>query len=285
MPPAARLTFPSVLRTPSISITTSAPPQRFRVQGWDPVLIISQIVALQALHYLFLSLVLPPILSVFCTTPSLDYEGGSTSIALAMDWRAFTGRTVSGLPARNYLDAGLASLHAANATLPDGLDQQGLSRGVVRLAQKDAMRGWAVAFGWIVASMADVFSLYHIVRRPTHILDFSLTLVFVHLILTIYYSSSFPTSIFFWLVVAGSSVAQIVIAEQLCVRREMRDGFTLNDMTPYLGGPTSHGANGSTHSPPGGEEGHEMSPVQDREGGKNGGGEGYSRIPASESLA
>lgn len=180
MPPAARLTFPSVLRTPSISITTSAPPQRFRVQGWDPVLIISQvrplfscrernrnflthtrsaprlqIVALQALHYLFLSLVLPPILSVFCTTPSLDYEGGSTSIALAMDWRAFTGRTVSGLPARTYLDAGLTSLHAANATLPDGLDQQGLSRGVVRLVQKDAMRGWAVAFGWIVASMAE----------------------------------------------------------------------------------------------------------------------------------
>lgn len=134
-----------------------------------------------------------------------------------------------------------------------------------------------------------VFSLYHIVRRPTHILDFSLTLVFVHLILTIYYSSSFPTSIFFWLVVAGSSVAQIVIAEQLCVRREMRDGFTLNDMTPYLGGPTSHGGgNGSTHSPPGGEEGgHEMSPMHDREvgTGKNGGGEGYSRIPGSESLA
>ena len=130
--------------------------------------------------------------------------------------------------------------------------------------------------------------MYHIVRRPTHILDFSLTLVFVHLILTIYYSSSFPTSIFFWLVVAGSSVAQIVIAEQLCVRREMRDGFTLNDMTPYLGGPTSHSANGSTNSPPGGEEGHEMSPMHDREGGtgKNGGGgEGYSRIPASESLA
>lgn len=128
--------------------------------------------------------------------------------------------------------------------------------------------------------------MYHIVRRPTHILDFSLTLVFVHLILTIYYSSSFPTSIFFWLVVAGSSVAQIVIAEQLCVRREMRDGFTLNDMTPYLGGPTSHaGGNGSTNPPPGGEEGHEMSPMQDREGGKNGGGEGYSRIPASETLA
>lgn len=182
MPPAARLTFPSVLRTPSISITTSAPPQRFRVQGWDPVLIVSQvrtvssslspealahlcspahalrrpqIVALQALHYLFLSLVLPPLLSVFCTAPSLDYEGGSTSIALAMDWRAFTGRTVSGLPAMGHLDAGLASLHAANATLPDGLDQQGLARGVVRLVPKDAMRGWAVAFGWILASMAE----------------------------------------------------------------------------------------------------------------------------------
>ncbi|GAA5867995.1 hypothetical protein JCM3774_001560 [Rhodotorula dairenensis] len=288
MPPAARLTFPSVLRTPSISITTSAPPQRFRVQGWDPVLIVSQIVALQALHYLFLSLVLPPLLSVFCTAPSLDYEGGSTSIALAMDWRAFTGRTVSGLPASRYLEPGLASLHAANATLPDGLDQQGLTRGVVRLVQKDAMRGWAVAFGWILASMADVVSLYHIVRRPTHILDFSLTLVFVHLILTIYYSASFPTSLFFWLVVAASSVAQIVLAEQLCVRREMRDGFTLNDMTPYLGGgggPAHHNTTtvgGGNHSPSLGE-GHEMSPVGN--GGSKSGTDGYSRIPASESLA
>lgn len=122
--------------------------------------------------------------------------------------------------------------------------------------------------------MHSILSLYHIVRRPTHILDFSLTLVFIHLILTIYYSSSFPTSFFFWFIVAGSSVAQIVLAEQLCVKREMRDGFTMNDVvTPFIG---------ATPMPM--SDGHELSPVRDRDGGKNGGGD-YSRVPASESLA
>lgn len=111
--------------------------------------------AIQALHYVFLALALPPILSILCPASSLDYEGGSTSIALAMDWRAFTGRTVSGLPARKYADAGLASLHAANASLPDGLSQEGVVRGLVRLVPRNSMRGWAVALGWVIASMGE----------------------------------------------------------------------------------------------------------------------------------
>lgn len=129
-------------------------------------------------------------------------------------------------------------------------------------------------------SPRSIFSLYHLVRRPTHILDFSLTLVFVHLILTIYYSSSFPTSIFFWLVVALSSVVQIVLAEQLCVRREMRDGFSANDMTPYVGAnpfaspvPDSDFELGSVH------------PREGKNGAGGGGGEGYLRVPGSETLA
>ncbi|KAJ8293762.1 Protein SYS1 [Rhodotorula toruloides] len=245
MPPAARLNFPASLRSPSMTVATTAAPQRFRVQGWDPVLIVSQIVSLQALHYLVLSLVLPALLTIFSSSDLLQYEGGGTSIALAMDWRAFTGSTVSGLAASRRLGTGLVSLDAARdaaagwtgaAAAAGKLDAASLSHGVVRVLEYDALRGWAVALGWVIASMSDIFFLYHIVRRPTHILDFSLTLIFVHLILTIYYSSSFPTSFFFWFVVGASSVAQIVLAEQLCVKREMRDGFSLGDVTPHLGG-------------------------------------------------
>ena len=60
------------------------------------------------------------------------------------------------------------------------------------------------------------------------ILDFSLTLLFNHLVLTTYYSASIPTSIFFWLVMAGGAALKITVAEQLCIKREMNEGLSVN---------------------------------------------------------
>jgi hypothetical protein len=57
--------------------------------------------------------------------------------------------------------------------------------------------------------------LYYLVRRPTYILDFSLTLTFVHLIFTTYIAKSFPTSLFFWIVQALGAVTMVSIAEQV----------------------------------------------------------------------
>ncbi len=57
------------------------------------------------------------------------------------------------------------------------------------------------------------------------ILDFSLTLIFIHFILATYYSGSLPLSFFFWIVMAASAVIMIIFAEQLCVKREMREGL------------------------------------------------------------
>ncbi|GAA5920295.1 hypothetical protein JCM1841_003031 [Sporobolomyces salmonicolor] len=232
MPPAARLSLPS-RRPPSFSLA----PAQFRVQGWDPVLIISQIVAFQALHYLALALVLPVFLSLFASPDLLAYEGGPSSLALVMDWRAFTGRTVSSIPATRTLQPGLAGLAAATGGVAAEakVDAAELARGVVRVMEWDSARGWAVALGWVSASMIDISYLYYLIRRPTHILDFSLTLVFNHLILTTYYAHAFPTAFFFWFVLATSTIAQIVLAEQLCVKREMRDGFSVADMTPQIG--------------------------------------------------
>ncbi|GAA5839361.1 hypothetical protein JCM9279_005917 [Rhodotorula babjevae] len=276
MPPAARLSFPAVhvgTRTPSMSVTTNAAPQRFRVQGWDPVLILSQIISLQALHYLVLSLVLPALLSILSNRDLLQYEGGATSISMAMNWRSFTGATASGVGASRQLVPGLTSLASAEAGAAVAkLDAAELARGVVRVVGRDAFRGWAVALGWLAASMADIVFLYHIVRRPTHILDFSLTLLFNHLILTTYYSSAFPSSLFFWFVVGSSAVAQIVLAEQLCVQREMRDGFSVADMTPRIGGPGDM----TPHIPD-----LELGAVS---GSGKGGGGGYERVRADERV-
>ncbi|KAM0791769.1 hypothetical protein ACM66B_004033 [Microbotryomycetes sp. NB124-2] len=231
MPPAARLSLPYAKRTPSISIA----PARFRIQGWDPILIISQIVSLQALHYLTLALVMPLIVSAFANPTLVAEEGGASSVSIVMDWREFTGRSTASLAARRHLSPGLVGLatlttgKGPGGTGPDGqLTSRDIINGLVRVIESDPGRGWATAMGWSLGSMINVLWLYHLVRRPTHILDFSLTLVFNHLILTTYYASSFPTSFFFWFVLSASTVAQIVIAEQLCVRRELRDGFTID---------------------------------------------------------
>jgi hypothetical protein len=70
-----------------------------------------------------------------------------------------------------------------------------------------------------------IYYLYTLIRRPRLILDFALTLVFNHLVLTTYYSASIPTSLFFWLVMIAGSAVMIILAEQLCVKREMAEGL------------------------------------------------------------
>ncbi len=63
------------------------------------------------------------------------------------------------------------------------------------------------------------------------ILDFSLTLVFIHLVLTTYYSSALPVSWFFWAVMILCTGPMVVVAEQLCVKREMTEGLTVMPTT------------------------------------------------------
>ena len=66
-----------------------------------------------------------------------------------------------------------------------------------------------------------------LIRRPRLILDFSLTLLFNHFVLTTYYSASIPTSLFFWAVMCIGTAGTVVFAEQLCVKREMNEGLVV----------------------------------------------------------
>lgn len=70
-----------------------------------------------------------------------------------------------------------------------------------------------------------VYYLYTFVKRPRLILDFVLTLLFNHIVLTTYYSAALPSSIFFWLIMALVAGIMVIFGEQLCVRREMREGL------------------------------------------------------------
>ena len=123
----------------------------------------------------------------------------------------------------------------------------------------DSMRGWILAACWLLASTAEyvltrtypvvrpqahrsllpllssVYYLYHLVRRPRLILDFTLTLLFNHLVLTTYYSAVLPTSLFFWAVVLGSSLLTLLLAEHMCVKREMTEGLVIASNNPDPG--------------------------------------------------
>ncbi|TFK48491.1 hypothetical protein OE88DRAFT_532351 [Heliocybe sulcata] len=187
---------------------------------WDPVLIISQIVAMQTLHYLMLSLITPPLLAFFAEADSLEFEGGAANVAgMIMDWRQMTGR-----PTARADTWGLGSWSGGRKLSDTSNSSLGTLEGGWRT---DPVRGWVIAFCWIIASSGDVYWLSAIVRRPRLILDFSLTLIFNHLVLTTYYAASLPSSVFFWLMMIACSALMVIAGEQVCVRREMREGLSV----------------------------------------------------------
>ncbi|CDO69711.1 hypothetical protein BN946_scf184851.g99 [Trametes cinnabarina] len=184
--------------------------------GWDPVLIVAQ-----TLHYVTLSVLIPPLLVMFAEPGSLEYEGGAANVGMIMDWREMAGRpTIRAIP-------GGGPWKSLNSVWSGG-KQVGLAPALqTDLRQIDPVRCWIIAICWVAASAADVYYLYALVRRPRLILDFSLTLLFNHLVLTTYYAAAIPTSIFFWIVMAVSTGLTVTSAEQLCVKREMSEGLVV----------------------------------------------------------
>ncbi|KAG6889759.1 hypothetical protein C0995_014686 [Termitomyces sp. Mi166 len=189
-------------------------PKRNTNTNWDPILLISQ-----TLHYLTLSVLVPPLLAIFAEPTSITYEGGAANIGMIMDWREMAGRpTVRGIHGAR---GGYSWAWSGGKKIGYGLQEDGWDGRV------DPMRGWIIALCWLVACSADIFYLYTLVRRPRLILDFTLTLLLNHLVLTSYYSASIPTSGFFWLIMIAGSILTVTIAEQLCVKREMSEGLSV----------------------------------------------------------
>lgn len=106
------------------------------------------------------------------------------------------------------------------------LDHRGLLGGCLR-RRVSALKLQDQARHDRILHSSSIFFIYHLIRRPRMILDFVLTLMFNHLVLTTYYSKSLPMSWFFWLVMAVCAAAMVLVAEQLCVKREMAEGLVV----------------------------------------------------------
>ena len=56
-----------------------------------------------------------------------------------------------------------------------------------------------------VLTTASIYYILFLVRRPRLVLDFALTLLFNHILLTTYYAASIPSSLFYWGVVGAGA--------------------------------------------------------------------------------
>ncbi|WFD20920.1 hypothetical protein MCAP1_003175 [Malassezia caprae] len=98
------------------------------LHGWDPLRILAQITALQAIHYILLAAFVPPLLSIFTEPAALRFEGGPAQVGMIIDWRElasqptwdwdtltqlvnmYTGWTVKGQDAPEWTDAEQAAV-------------------------------------------------------------------------------------------------------------------------------------------------------------------------------
>lgn len=61
---------------------------------------------MQTLHYLTLSILVPPLLTIFAEPDALVFEGGATNVGMIMDWREMAGRpTIRGMQGEHRWDA------------------------------------------------------------------------------------------------------------------------------------------------------------------------------------
>ncbi|KAH0619099.1 hypothetical protein JD844_018765 [Phrynosoma platyrhinos] len=156
---------------------------QFRSYVWDPALILSQIVLMQAVYYSSLGLWLALVDSLVQNSPSLDqifsYEVGHSSLG----WES------------------------------EILTVLGFSTSPGRLAM----------MAFILNALTCAIGLLYFIRRGKQCLDFTVTVHFFHLLGCWIYNTHFPTALTWWLVHTVCTALMAVIGEYLCMRTELKE--------------------------------------------------------------
>ena len=167
-------------------VTFNVPPQDVRLgsgsahipgeRSWlttlSPPLLLThiKIVSIQTIHYIALSVFIPPLLSLFAEQSSLNYEGGAANVGTApclglsrtgsdseylgftgmvMDWREMAGRpTFQGWDREDRWDGYGGSWSGDRELDHKGANDQQWS-GI------DPVRGWIIALCWLMASCVE----------------------------------------------------------------------------------------------------------------------------------
>ena len=132
-----------------------------------------QIISFQSLHYLALSLLLPPLLATFTSPALLTYSGGPSTVSHIMDWREMAARpTVSSAHFHGLLGSGegwrklrgaWAGGKQVGVVEEDDALGVGVGSGVRPSAEVeeeemevwdfgvDDSRGWVIGVAWLMA--------------------------------------------------------------------------------------------------------------------------------------
>jgi protein SYS1 len=84
------------------------------------------------------------------------------------------------------------------------------------------LSGVYYGISYLLAAVFMAWSCVHVVERAKKVIDFAITWHFIHLIMVILVSG-LPFTWWFWLAFALSVLVHIVLAEFLCMRRELKE--------------------------------------------------------------
>ncbi|KAL4906157.1 integral membrane protein S linking to the trans Golgi network-domain-containing protein [Aspergillus multicolor] len=86
----------------------------------------------------------------------------------------------------------------------------------------DTTLGWMLGFVWMLNSFLCVIFLLLLVSRSKLIPDFSLTIHFIHLITTTFYTRSLPSNLLWWALQCASAAFMISLGMWACRWRELQ---------------------------------------------------------------
>ncbi|KIV81964.1 hypothetical protein PV11_04110 [Exophiala sideris] len=86
----------------------------------------------------------------------------------------------------------------------------------------DTTVGWTVGFLWVVDGFLVVIPILLLIARSKLVPDFALTIHFIHLIITSFYTKSIPTNLLWWSLEAASAALTISLGVWACRYRELQ---------------------------------------------------------------
>lgn len=162
----------------------------FRNTKWDPVLLITQITAMQCILYSSLG-----------------------AIMWIMDFLSGGNHTLDHL-----FQYHVRTQHSPMINHP--LTHSPLSLQEIHI---NDWSGRLVVSAFAINSLSGAVALWFIVRRTKLCLDFSCTFHAIHLAVCWYYNSSFPTTFSWWLLHAVCAALMCVCGEFLCLKTELQE--------------------------------------------------------------
>ncbi|KAF2267688.1 hypothetical protein CC78DRAFT_456913 [Lojkania enalia] len=91
-----------------------------------------------------------------------------------------------------------------------------------RSLRGDTTVGWTLGLVWVLNSLVCAIFILLLIARSKLVLDFALTVHFIHLIVTSLYSHSLPTNLFWWALQIFSAALMTSLGMWACQWRELR---------------------------------------------------------------